>query len=143
MGKAQQILVTVKQSAFFPLVSQNGINPKTYYYRLRRVREECVEAAPAVVPLKLEIAETAIHTFQGHMNEYTIKHEPSLACTKCNNSFQSEPYQYEKTNVFLQFLMSIKLKYAEIEYKDMIRYLDKVLKIKKVMKISQRSARKI
>ena len=67
-------------------------------------------------PLKLEIAETAIHTFQGHMNEYTIKHEPSLACTKCNNSFQSEPYQYEITNVFLQFLMSIKLKNAEIEY---------------------------
>ena len=81
-------------------------------------------------PLKLEVAETAIHTFQGHRNEYTIKHEPSLACTKCNNSFQSEPYQYEKTNVFLQFLMSIKLKNAEIEYKDMIRYVDKVLKFK-------------
>ena len=26
--------------------------------------------------------------------------------------------------------MSIKLKYAEIEYKDMIRYVDKVLKFK-------------
>ena len=81
-------------------------------------------------PLKLEIAETAIHTFQGHRNEYTINHEPSLSCTKCNNSFQSEPYQYEKTNVFLQFLMSIKLKSAEIEYKDIIRYVDKVLKFK-------------
>lgn len=63
-------------------------------------------------------------------NEYTIMHEPSLACTKCNNSFQSEPYQYEKTNVFLQFLMSIKLKSAESEYKDIIRYVDKVLKFK-------------
>ena len=69
-----------------------------------------------MVSAKLEIAETAIHTFQGHMNEYTIKHEPSLACTECNNGFQSEPYQYEKTNAFLQFLMSIKLKNAEIEY---------------------------
>jgi hypothetical protein len=33
--------------------AQNGINPKTYYYRLRRVCEECVEAAPAVVPLNV------------------------------------------------------------------------------------------
>lgn len=81
-------------------------------------------------PLKLEISETMIHTFQGHRNEYTIKHEPSLACTKCNNRFQAEPYQYEKINTFLDFLMSVKLKKAEIEYKDMVRYVDKELKFK-------------
>ena len=81
-------------------------------------------------PLKLKISQTSIHTFQGYTNEYTIKHEPSLACTKCNNRFQAEPYQFEKTNEFLHFLMSIKLKKAEIEYKDMITYVDKVLKFK-------------
>ena len=79
-------------------------------------------------PLKLKISETSIHTFQGHRNEFTIKHEPSLACTKCNNRFQAEPYQHEKTRAFLDFLMSVKLKKAEIEYKDMIRYVDKNLK---------------
>ena len=29
-------------------------------------------------PLKLEISETSIHTFQGHRNEFTIKNEPYL-----------------------------------------------------------------
>lgn len=28
---------------------ENGIKEKTYYYRLRRVREQCVGSAPAVV----------------------------------------------------------------------------------------------
>ena len=41
--------------------AQNGINPKTYYYRLRRVREECVEAAPAVVPLNVPKQSSSIH----------------------------------------------------------------------------------
>lgn len=81
-------------------------------------------------PLKLEISKTSVHTFEGHRNEFTIKHEPSLACTRCNNRFQAEPYQYEKTNAFLHFLMSVKLKKAEIEYKDIIRYVDIVLKFK-------------
>lgn len=81
-------------------------------------------------PLKLEISETSIHTFQGHRNEFTIKNEPSLACTKCNNRFQAEPYQHEKTRAFLDFLMSVKLKKAEIEYKDMMMYVDNVLKFK-------------
>ena len=81
-------------------------------------------------PLKLEISQTSVHTFEGHRNEFTIKHEPSLACTKCNNIFQAEPYQFEKTSAFLHFLMSVKLKSAEIEYKDMITYVDKVLKFK-------------
>ena len=53
-----------------------------------------------------------------------------FACTKCNNRFQTEPYQLEKTNAFLHFLMSVKLKSAEIEYKDMITYVDTVLKFK-------------
>ncbi|MDO4945774.1 MAG: hypothetical protein Q4E74_11320 [Ruminococcus sp.] len=58
-------------------------------------------------PLKLEISEITVHTYEGHKEEYTIKHEPSLACTKCNNMFQAEPYQYDKTNAFLHFLISI------------------------------------
>lgn len=29
----------------------NGIKPKTYYYHLRKVREYCMESAPAIVPV--------------------------------------------------------------------------------------------
>ena len=61
---------------------------------------------------------------------YIIKHEPSLDCTKCHCSFQAESYQYEKKNAFIGFLKSIPLKKAEIEYKDMIRYVGDVLKFK-------------
>lgn len=32
--------------------TENGINPKTYYYHLRKIREKCVASAPAIVPLK-------------------------------------------------------------------------------------------
>lgn len=30
---------------------ENGINPKTYYYHLRKLREKRVASAPAIVPL--------------------------------------------------------------------------------------------
>ena len=30
---------------------ENGVNPKTYYYRLRKVMEQCIEATPSIVPL--------------------------------------------------------------------------------------------
>ncbi|MDO4945777.1 MAG: IS66 family insertion sequence element accessory protein TnpB [Ruminococcus sp.] len=33
--------------------AENGISPKTYYYRLRKVREQCMEAAPSIVPLSV------------------------------------------------------------------------------------------
>ena len=33
--------------------AENGINPKTYYYRLRKVREQCIETAPSIVPLSV------------------------------------------------------------------------------------------
>ena len=32
---------------------ENGIKPKTYYYRLRRVREKCVAAQPSIVPIAM------------------------------------------------------------------------------------------
>jgi len=31
--------------------AQNGINIKTYYYRLRKVREQCLKSEPAIVPV--------------------------------------------------------------------------------------------
>lgn len=31
--------------------AENGINSKTYYYHLRKLREKCVASAPAIVPL--------------------------------------------------------------------------------------------
>lgn len=41
--------------------SENGINPKTYYYHLRKVREQCVASAPAIVPLTLPKQAADIH----------------------------------------------------------------------------------
>ena len=32
---------------------KNRINPKTYYYRLRRVREQCVATQPSIVPIAM------------------------------------------------------------------------------------------
>ena len=31
--------------------AENGIKPKTYYYRLKKVREQFVDSSPAIVPL--------------------------------------------------------------------------------------------
>ena len=42
----------------------------------------------------------------------------------------TDTFQYEKKNAFIDFLKSIPLIKAEIEYKDMIRYVDDVLKFK-------------
>ena len=33
--------------------AENGINVKTYYHRLRRVREQCVESVPSIVAVPL------------------------------------------------------------------------------------------
>ena len=33
--------------------SANGINPKTYYYHLRKIREECIASVPAIVPVTM------------------------------------------------------------------------------------------
>ncbi len=32
---------------------ENGIKPKTYYYRLKKVREQYIDSAPAIVPLNV------------------------------------------------------------------------------------------
>ncbi len=41
--------------------AQNGINIKTYYYHLRKVREQCLESEPAVVPVVVSRATSDIH----------------------------------------------------------------------------------
>lgn len=40
---------------------KNGINPKTYYYHLWKLREKCAATAPAIVPLKLPKQTADIH----------------------------------------------------------------------------------
>ena len=40
--------------------AQNGINIKTYYYRLRKVREQCLETEPAIVPVAVPRATSNI-----------------------------------------------------------------------------------
>ena len=39
---------------------ENGINPKTYYYRLKKVREQYIDSAPAIVPLNVSQQNTDI-----------------------------------------------------------------------------------
>ena len=34
---------------------ENGINSKTYYYHLRKLREKCVSSAPAIVTLEVPL----------------------------------------------------------------------------------------
>lgn len=36
--------------------AQNGINPKTYYYHLRKVREQCLVSEPAIVPVAVLVS---------------------------------------------------------------------------------------
>ena len=32
---------------------ENGIKPKTYYYRLRKVRKQCAAVPPSIVPIAM------------------------------------------------------------------------------------------
>lgn len=41
--------------------AQNGINIKTYYYHLRKVREQCLASEPAIVPVSVPRATSDIH----------------------------------------------------------------------------------
>ncbi len=41
--------------------AENGINPKTYYYHLRKLREKCVASAPAIVPFGVPQSSSDIH----------------------------------------------------------------------------------
>ena len=87
------------------------------------VRTDCYFCHEKLV---VGISETVVHGYP--KRSYVIKHEPRLKCPKCRDMFPDEPYQYEKTEAFIKFLESISLEKAEIEYKDMIRYVDNVLK---------------
>ena len=40
--------------------AQNGINIKTYYYHLRKVRESCLESEPTIVPVAVPRATSDI-----------------------------------------------------------------------------------
>ncbi len=40
---------------------ENGVNPRTCYYHLRKLREKCVASAPAIVPLGLPKRTSDIH----------------------------------------------------------------------------------
>ena len=40
--------------------TKNGINLKTHYYRLCKVREQCLESKPAMVPVAVPRATSAI-----------------------------------------------------------------------------------
>ena len=41
--------------------AENGLNVKTYYYHLRKVREQCVESVPEIVPLTMPQQTGDIH----------------------------------------------------------------------------------
>ena len=73
-----------------------------------------------------KISETVIYGYPER--QLVVKNVPRLECPKCGLMMQAEPDQNEKTDVFIDFLKSISLRKAEIEYRDMIDYVDKVLK---------------
>ena len=41
--------------------AEKGMNVKTYYYHLRKVREQCVESVPEIVPLTMPQQTGDIH----------------------------------------------------------------------------------
>ena len=41
--------------------AENGLNVKTYYYHLRKVREQCRETVPEIVPLTIPEQTSNIH----------------------------------------------------------------------------------
>jgi hypothetical protein len=41
--------------------AENGMNVKTYYYHLRKVREQCAESVPEIVPLTMPQQTGDIH----------------------------------------------------------------------------------
>ena len=41
--------------------AENGMNVKTYYYHLRKVREQCEESVPEIVPLTMPQQTGDIH----------------------------------------------------------------------------------
>ena len=41
--------------------AENGINAKTYYYRLRKVREQFMEDSPSIVPVSVPRSSENIH----------------------------------------------------------------------------------
>ena len=41
--------------------AENGMNVKTYYYHLRKVREQCMETEPEIVPLAMPQQTGDIH----------------------------------------------------------------------------------
>ena len=44
--------------------AENGMNVKTYYYHLRKVREQCMETVPEIVPPDNAAAKQAISTLR-------------------------------------------------------------------------------
>ena len=48
---------------------ENGVNIKTYYYHLRKVRNQLIESAPSIVPLTIPETESDIII---EMNDITI-----------------------------------------------------------------------
>lgn len=41
--------------------AENGMSVKTYYYHLRKVREQCMESVPEIVPLTMPEQTSDIH----------------------------------------------------------------------------------
>lgn len=56
--------ISVQQSSGMTVqkwCEENGIDLKTYYYHLRKLREKCVTSAPAIVPLSVPKSTSNIH----------------------------------------------------------------------------------
>lgn len=77
---------------------------------------------------ELKSGKSSITTHKTSDYEYTVFNEPYLECIKCRGCFSADPDQDSKTSKFMGFLALMGLKKAEIEYSDMIRSVDDILK---------------
>ncbi|MBQ8940994.1 MAG: YgiT-type zinc finger protein [Firmicutes bacterium] len=75
---------------------------------------------------KYEVSDSNI-IFPKHEHECIIKNVPRMFCENCRLSFKPEPCQDEKTKIFLDFMETLPFSKVELEYKEMIRYVDTVL----------------
>ena len=70
-----------------------------YGNKMKEVFDKCYSCH---APLKLKISETVVCGYPEH--EYIIKHEPSLACTKCTYSFQADHINTKRRMLLLTSL---------------------------------------
>lgn len=70
--------------------NENEVNPKTYYYRLRKVRENCIESAPAIVPMSIQQQSSEIRIEKNDLQITLLKCSPFVRQCGIIEIYQNE-----------------------------------------------------